>query len=534
MLIRATFRHALRHPQATDRVVTMKVVVLCALSVALCGCESTQTDQSSGSVSLSGTSSESSAAETVPHVVTSDIEAGIKAYIEEQTRLGEGYFPIHFDGMDLRLKLVRVHLEYLSNLGPRRHFACVDLATTDGNVYDVDFFMAGDPGSMTVTETTIHKVNGRPYYVWKQENDGAWVREDVAAADRTLLGVVDGDDQFNFLYQLTLPELTDDARMWIPLPESDAFQTVSAMKLNLPVAHRVLTDEEFGNKVIFLELTPEDSGKPIALRFDVSRVEKAAYTDNSSPGDYLAADVKVPVNDEFRTIAEKVLEGKSGELLRARALYDHTIDAMRYAKFDKQYGFGDAQYACDSGTGNCTDYHSYFIALSRSVGIPARFAIGAAVPSSRDDGALSGYHCWAEFYAEGKWWPVDISEADKYTALSTYYFGHNPANRIEFSRGRDLVLDPSPASGPINFLAYPVLEVAETPRTVRLHSDNFTDVTVYKVGRFGRFASRDIVLLPGSYVAVGTRTGYRDVRVKFAVSAGPEAIEITVRCQEKI
>ena len=72
------------------------------------------------------------------------------------------------------------------------------------------------------------------------------------------------------------------------------------------------------------------------------------------------------------------------------------------------------------------------------------------------------------FWAEGKWWPVDISEADKYTALSTYYFGHHPANRIELSRGRDLVVDPAPASGPINFLAYPVLEVAGQPKKTKV------------------------------------------------------------------
>mgnify|MGYP004142416855 CR=1 FL=1 len=73
--------------------------------------------------------------------------------------------------------------------------------------------------------------------------------------------------------------------------------------------------------------------------------------------------------------------------------------------------------------------------------------------------AAGGYHCWAEFFAEGQWWPIDISEADKYTSLATYYFGHNPANRLELSRGRDLVVEPGPKSGPINFLAYPVLEV---------------------------------------------------------------------------
>ncbi len=76
---------------------------------------------------------------------------------------------------------------------------------------------------------------------------------------------------------------------------------------------------------------------------------------------------------------------------------------------------------------------------------------------------MDGYHCWAEFYADGKWWPVDISEGDKYSSLATYYFGHHPANRFELSHGRDLVVDPLTASGPINFLAYPVLEVDGKP-----------------------------------------------------------------------
>jgi transglutaminase-like putative cysteine protease len=429
--------------------------VPCALVALLCGCQSTQSGR---------TAADDSSAEGVPHVVTADIQAGIEAYVEEQTRLGNGEFVLDFDGQELRLKLVRVHTEYLANLGPHRHFACVDLATAEGNVYDVDFFMAGDPGAMTVTETTVHKINGRPYYLWEQQDDGVWVRAPVDDAAHALLGVVEGADRFEFLYEFKLPELADDARMWMPLPQSDEFQTIRTLELAIPGKQRVLTDQRYGNSVLFCELSPADSGRVGRLRVEVTRLEKGVHADPAtSPSDFLTADRKVPVDGEFREIAEEVLEGKHGDLVRARALYDHTIDRMRYAKFGTQYGKGDAQYACDSGAGNCTDYHSYFIALARSVGIPARFAIGAAVPSNRDEGALSGYHCWAEFYAEGKWWPVDISEADKYTALATYYFGHNPANRVEFSRGRDLVVEPGPESGPINFLAYPVLEVGGEP-----------------------------------------------------------------------
>jgi hypothetical protein len=427
------------------------LAILMIPAAMLAGCQATQTTQEA----------ERSALEPIPHVVTADIQAGIEQYIEEETHQGGGYFTLPFADQELRLKLVRVHTEYLANLGPRRHFACVDLAGTDGNVYDVDFFLAGDPGEMTVTETTVHKINGRPRYVWKQNRDGTWVHAAVDDASPALLGVIEGSDRFEFLYQATLPELADDARMWIPLPDTDMFQSVEVKEINTPGTHRILTDRRYGNKVLFLELEPRDSGEPIALRFEVERLEKSVYRDGEqSPQAFLAPEQSVPINDQFRAIAAEVLDGKRGDLLRARALYDHTIDRMRYMKFGEGYGRGDAVYACDAATGNCTDYHSYFIALARASGIPARFAIGAAIPSERDVGGIDGYHCWAEFYADGRWWPVDISEADKYTSLSTYYFGHNPANRVELSRGRDLVVEPGPVSGPINFLAYPVLEVA--------------------------------------------------------------------------
>ncbi|MHC4362910.1 MAG: transglutaminase domain-containing protein, partial [Planctomycetota bacterium] len=177
-------------------------VVVCTL---LAGCN-TPWDEEQGS------------SESVPNVVTADIQDGIEKHIEEQTRLGEGYFKTPFEGKELLLKLVRVHTEYLANLGPRRHFACVDLASPHGDVYDVDFFLAGDPGAMTVTETTVHKINGQPLYVWKQKRDKTWHRFPVEEAPPHLLGVIEGSDDFEFIYRATLPKMTDTARMWIPMP----------------------------------------------------------------------------------------------------------------------------------------------------------------------------------------------------------------------------------------------------------------------------------------------------------------------------
>jgi phosphoribosylformylglycinamidine synthase len=81
----------------------------------------------------------------------------------------------------------------------------VDLADTQGEVYDVDFFMEGDPGAMRVTETTIHKINGQPFYAWEQKEDRSWHRVPIEGASRQLLGVISGQDEFDFFYRAKLP-----------------------------------------------------------------------------------------------------------------------------------------------------------------------------------------------------------------------------------------------------------------------------------------------------------------------------------------
>lgn len=414
-----------------------------------------------GSISLPAMAApdEGASVPAAPPVVTADIQAGIEQHIARQVAAGGGYFRVPFEGEELKLQLVRVHVEYLATLGPRRHFACVDMASADGQFYDVDFFLEGDPGAMTVTETTVHKLNGQPYYLWEQKTDKTWTRTPVEDASKELLGVLTGRDTFEFRYRATLPEIKGRARCWLPLAQTDAFQTVDVRSIEVPGEHRTLTDQLHGNRVLFLELSPEDAGKQVEIVYRVERREKGAYP--GDPGEaarHLRPDRLAPVDDSIRAVALRAVHGLESDLMRARALYDEVIGQMRYMKIGEGWGRGDVAYACDTRTGNCTDYHAYFIALAQSIGIPARFAIGASIPSERDDGGTDGYHCWAEFYADGKWWPVDISEADKFSALSTYFFGHHPANRLEFTRGRDLVFEPGPSGGPINFLAYPYLE----------------------------------------------------------------------------
>jgi transglutaminase-like putative cysteine protease len=400
---------------------------------------------------------------SVEKVSIQEIEEGIKAFIDKETEQNEGYFLINDAERNLKLKLVRVHTEYLSNLGPSRHFACVDLADEKGDVYDVDFFLEGEPGNMIVTETSLHKLNGKPFYTWKQVVDKTWRRVPIETASSDLLGVVEGKDEFEFYYRANIPVLQSNAKVWIPIAQSDDYQDIQLISMQIPGKHRILEEKTYGNKILYIELAPEHSNEKLEIKYLVQRKEKGPY-EAIQPFDqrYLEPNILMPIGGQFSEIANEVIKGKENDskLVQARALYDYIIDNMRYMKFG-DYGRGDAVYACDSKTGNCTEFHSFFISLARSIGIPARFSIGASIPSDRDEGGIDGYHCWAEFYAEGKWWPIDISEGNKYTALATYYFGRHPANRIELSQGRDLGVSPGPASGPINFIAYPLMEVGE-------------------------------------------------------------------------
>jgi tetratricopeptide (TPR) repeat protein len=75
---------------------------------------------------------------------------------------------------------------------------------------------------------------------------------------------------------------------------------------------------------------------------------------------------------------------------------------------------------------------------------------------------------------------------------------------------------------------------SRTPVAVTLISDGATEVTVYRVGRLGRFTSKEMSLRPGHYVVTGARSGYRDVRVEFAVTTTGAGAPVQVQCTQPI
>ena len=79
-----------------------------------------------------------------------------------------------------------------------------------------------------------------------------------------------------------------------------------------------------------------------------------------------------------------------------------------------------------------------------------------------------------------------------------------------------------------------LLDRAGTRMRVVLESDRMTEVTVYKVGRLGRFERHALELRPGTYTVVGSRQGYRDVRLRLVVEPSGAPAPLSVRCTEEI
>ena len=248
------------------------------------------------------------------------------------------------------------------------------------------------------------------------------------------------------------------------------------------------SESKYGNQIYYAETSSAQPELHFDVEYDVVRHERVALGQTvphlvsvslsaTEKQQDLQPDVLVPVTGLPADLAAKVTQDKTQPLDKARAIYDYVFTTMRYDKTGTGWGRGDVLYACDAKKGNCTDFHSLFIAMARSQSIPARFEIGFPLPPDKHSAEIAGYHCWSEFYIDGKGWiPVDISEAWKHPEKRDYFFGSHDVNRMQFSMGRDLRLNPPQQGKPLNYFVYPYVEVdgQEFPNVALAFS--FTDV----------------------------------------------------------
>lgn len=271
--------------------------------------------------------------------------------------------------------------------------------------------------------------------------------------------------RYRFEYRVTFREkIPGPVSIWIPYPADNDAQKVLDARIDSPIPWRLTTEKKFGNRTAFLTGGGPVEGE-IVLRFLVERNPfRGIPLDAVAPGSpldpilYLTPDRLIPLEGRIRDLSVEQAKGRNTPAEKARAFYDYVYRTMQYKKVGTGWGRGDAIWACNARYGNCTDFHSLFIGMARSADVAARFVIGFPVPADRDEGTIPGYHCWAEFFDPAQGWVgLDASEAWK-NRRPDDYFGKLPNDRIEFTVGRDLVLEPPQQGDPLNYLIYPYVE----------------------------------------------------------------------------
>jgi Transglutaminase-like superfamily len=246
----------------------------------------------------------------------------------------------------------------------------------------------------------------------------------------------------------TIPEGSAKAVVWIALPQERPEQQVSAVKVVTDHPWTTVVDPDFGNRMVRVTVTNPPASFTVTLGAQVAREPvdgpRPATLDAKARALYLRPEALVSLSPRVRALADSV--GKDD-----RARYGYVMAHMTYDKTAPGWGHGDTERACDVGKGNCTDYHSLFMSLSRAENVPCVFEMGYPTVAAGETASVGGYHCWTWFYRNRAWVPVDISEADKHPEKTDFFFGHLDADRITFSRGRDVRL-PGMQGPPLNYL----------------------------------------------------------------------------------
>ena len=320
--------------------------------------------------------------------------------------------------------------------------------------------------------------------------------------------------EFNFKYNIELEPSNTKVEVWIPIPQTNEVQTVSNLSLSNKdkMGCTELTEENHKNKYYYCSVNNLEEETTLTLSVDVVRKEHSTVNyDGVNPDKYDSGTnnrtvqeglmFESIINDEKLTkdnvdqIYEYVLSGmhygkpksnssddKFYSKINEKTNKPYLPDNIKYGrkkvtkekvlqhyldsksdetKKEDTFANGNSVYACDIGVGNCTDYHSYFMSLCRTLDVPARFHMGFSIPNKDNEtqGKVGGYHCWADYYTEDKGWtPVDISEADKDPSMAEYFNGTVNQHRVEFTVGRDLKLNNRINTE--NFFVYPIVEGA--------------------------------------------------------------------------
>jgi transglutaminase-like putative cysteine protease len=298
-------------------------------------------------------------------------------------------------------------------------------------------------------------------------------------------------------------------RAWIPVPsiESD-YQKVVSNHWSGNGSMRMASDGKYGANMVVCEWSAADRAPSaevvstfstrnravdLSVRDPALRIDPASAKFNTEATELIATDGIV-----LKT-AQDITRGKTGDMEKARAIYEWIVDNTFRDPKTRGCGIGDIKTMLETGnlSGKCADLNALYVGLARAVNLPARDVYGLRVAKSdfgyRSLGAGSSnvtraQHCRAEVFLTGYGWvPVDpadvrkvvLEEKPQPTTLAdpvvppvrSKLFGAWEMNWLAYNDAHDVKLPGS--NGPaVGFLMYPQAETG-SERLDSLDPDSF-------------------------------------------------------------
>jgi len=195
-------------------------------------------------------------------------------------------------------------------------------------------------------------------------------------------------------------------------PKDGAYQEILSRKITPQ-------EQSIGENIVF----NWDNPKSNELNFSVQTVvrttnyivkipEKVSFPLRNVPDSlkaYLLESKNIDITPEISNLANSIVDGRDD-------LYDVVFELSKWTKNNIDYDLSSltsdvsqpASWVLKTRIGVCDELTNLFIALCRSVGIPARFVSGFAYTDSPEFSSEWGSHGWAEVYFPGYGWvPFD-------------------------------------------------------------------------------------------------------------------------------
>jgi transglutaminase-like putative cysteine protease len=279
-------------------------------------------------------------------------------------------------------------------------------------------------------------------------------------------------------------------KLWLPLPlnQDTLFQRTLGHTWEGNPGNSSMRRLPDGDLEVFHSEWRDGSGGKLQLRtlvttadrhFDVTKRTVAPERDDILRRNLQASQLLPNEGLSFQ-LGERILGRIKDPVAQAKAVYEWVVDNTIYDPSLPGCGTGDVRQQLIRGQygGRSADINGLFVAICRSIGIPARCVYGLRVGPSRlfrslglaSDDATRGQHVRAEFYVPGYGWiPVDPSDVrraialeglsdrdSKLLSLKKVLFGVWEMNWIAFNVGSDVTLPGK--TTPLPFLLLPQLE----------------------------------------------------------------------------